>query len=97
MTKTRFSPFQPITIKGSVTGKTIVARPMLEEEGQDSQKYGDQGNWTNPVIKGLSKTILDASYYKEEIIQEVETSINMRIEKIETIHVDLNEGFKKKG
>ena len=36
VTKTRFPPFHPITIEGYVTGKTAVARPMLEEEGQES-------------------------------------------------------------
>ena len=96
MTKTRFPPFHPITIEGSVTGKSAVARPMLEE-GKESQKYRDQGNWKNLAIKGLSEKILDASYSKEEIVQEVHTSINVLSEKIETIHVDLNEGFKKNG
>ena len=70
VTKTRFPLFQPITIEGSVTGKAAVARPMLEES-QESQKYRDQGNWTNLVIKRLSEKILDASYSKEEIVQEV--------------------------
>ena len=68
---------------------------MLEEEGWDSQKYRYQGNWTNIEIKGLLEKILDESHSKEEIVQEVQTSINMLSEKLETIHVDLNEGFKK--
>ena len=97
VTKTRFPPFQTITIEGSITGKTAVERPMLEEKGQDSQKYRDQSNWTNLAIKGLSEKILDASYSKEETVQEVQTSINMPSEKLETIDVDLNEGFKNNG
>ena len=94
-TITHFSPFNPLVFKGSGTGKMAIARRRIEEEGDDSNKTRDEGNWTNLAMKGLSNQFVELNYTKQPTVVEVQLYVNMLNEKLETMHVDLNEGFRR--
>ena len=65
-----------------------------EEACNDSNKFRDLGNWTNLALKGLSNQILEADYAKYEQVNDVHLTVNMLSDKLETMHTDLNEGFR---
>ena len=94
-TITHFSPFNPLVFKGFGTGEMAIASPMLEEDGADSNKTRDQGNWMSLAMKGLSNQFMELNYTKQPTVVEVQLYVNMLNEKLETMHVDLNEGFRR--
>ena len=67
-TITHFPPFNPLVYKGSGTRKMVIARPMLQEEGDDSNKTRDQGNCTSLAMKGLSNQFMELNYTKQPIV-----------------------------
>ena len=43
-----------------------IARPMLEEEGNDSNKTRDQRNWTNLSLKGYETNSWNSTMLKRQ-------------------------------
>ena len=45
-----------------------ISSPMLEQEGADSNKTRDQGNWTSLAMKGLSNQFMELNYTKQPTV-----------------------------